>query len=65
MLVKDLPEQVSNKTFNDLWDLVAFVYDNQLVTEYWELSVYEINDKMKKDLEEARKLKDSDFINLK
>ena len=64
MLIKELPKSISNKTFTNIQEFVVFVYEEQLVTEFWELSESEVSDKMKKDLKEAQKLSRSDFVNL-
>lgn len=64
MLIKDLPQKLSNKTFNNLSDLMLYIYDNQLITEVWEFEIWELDKNMLKELEEAKKLNKTDFINL-
>jgi len=64
MLVKDLPKQISDKTFWNLNDLFTYVYDNQLITEFWEIREEELTKSMKDNFLNAKKLSNSDFINL-
>lgn len=64
MLVKNLPKSFWDKTFENIQELIAYVYDNQIVTEIWELSEHEVTDVMRKKVLEAKKLEERDFVNL-
>lgn len=64
MLIKELPSVVSNKTFANIKDFMVFIYEEQIVTEFWELTENEINKEMKVKLENAKKIDKSKFINI-
>ena len=64
MLIKELPEVVWNKTFSNIKEFIVFVYEEQLITEYWELSEKEVSQNMLKELEKAKKIPRNKFVNL-
>ena len=64
MLIKELPKVVSNKTFSNIKEFLVFIYQEQIITEFWELSENEVSESMKKDFLEAKKLDKSNFINI-
>lgn len=64
MQIQEVPEQISNMQFVNIQELLTYIYDNQIITEYWELSQNETNQEMLKKLNEAKKLSKSDFINI-
>lgn len=64
MLIKELPAIVENKTFVNVKEFLLFIYEEQIVTEYGELTEDEITNEMKQKLEIAKKIPRTDFINL-
>ena len=64
MLIKEVPEQISSMKFLNIQELLTYVYDNQIITEFWELSEKEVTTDMKKKLNEAKKMKSWDFVNI-
>ena len=64
MLIKEVPEQISSMKFLNIQELLTYVYDNQIITEFWELSEKEVTTDMKKKLSEAKKMKSRDFVNI-
>lgn len=64
MLVKDLPTKLSDKTFENLQDLLLFIYDNQIITEFGEIPISQLNTDMLRELDEAKKLQKKDFVNI-
>jgi hypothetical protein len=52
------------KTFVDIKELITFVYDNQIITEVWELSADDVSDDMLLKLKNAKMMEKSDFVNL-
>ncbi len=64
MLIKELPEILSEKTFWNIQDLMDFIYEHQIITEVWEVAISELTPSMLQDLEEAKQLQESDFVNI-
>jgi len=64
MLIKEIPEQIKSMQFLNIQELINYVYDNQIITEFWELSEKEVTLDMKKKFENAKKLNKSDFVNI-
>ena len=64
MLIKELPEVVWNKTFSNIKEFMIFIHEEQLITEYWELSENEVSDDMLKELKIAKNIPRNNFVNL-
>lgn len=64
MLVKELPNTVAWKTFANLHDLVDFLYNKQIITEYGTLSSSEITPEISQTISQAKNLPDSEFVNV-
>lgn len=64
MLVKELPNTVAWKTFENLHDLVDFLYNKQIITEYGTLSSSEITSEISQTINQAKNLPDSEFVNV-
>ena len=64
MLIKELPKEVWNKTFSNIKEFMIFIHEEQLITEYWELSENEVSDDMLKELKIAKNIPRNNFVNL-
>ena len=64
MLIKNLPLSLINKTFLDIKELLDYIYKEQIITEMWELSEYEVNTEMKEKFLKAKKISRDKFINI-
>ncbi len=64
MLIKELPKKVSDKTFSNIKEFVVFIHQEQLLTEYWELSKKEVTKEMLEKLNKAKALKEDEFVNI-
>jgi len=54
-----------NKTnFVDILDLYDYIVENQIVTECWELSKDQVSSDMLDELNKAKNISRSDFVNI-
>ena len=63
-IILENDKKIKRKTFKDIKDLYSYIVENSFITELWELSESEISPDLRIKLELAKKLKDSDFVDI-
>ncbi len=62
--ITEVPNILADKKFATVQDFLSYVYDNQVVIEFWELDEAEISSQLAEEYQSAKSIDDSEYVNL-